>query len=87
MKHTSVAIARLLLSISVVITLISSILPQFGFILSSVEANHRVSELQNQLDQLHGGISQSGESGSSGSPTQSESDNIGPVSTTSDPLN
>ena len=84
MKHTSIAIARLLLSISVVITLISSVLPQFGFISSSVEANHRGSELQNQLDQLHGGTSQSGNSGSSGSPTQSESDNIGPVSTSSD---
>src|SRR5580765_4299439 len=74
MKHTSVANARLLLSISVVIILGLSVIPQSGLISSFVEAHHRGYELAQQREA----------SRFTDSPTESESNEVGSASTPGD---
>ncbi len=71
MKHTSSALVRLLVSISVIIILASAVLPQQG---SWVDARHRGSDVENQNDV----------SSSTSAPTLPASDNSESVSTASE---
>ena len=73
MKHTPPALARLLLSVSVVLILVASVLPQHGLLSSWVDARDSESDIETQND----------ESSTTYGPTAPESENIESVSTTS----